>query len=184
MSNPVPRVKHPDWLHKRVMEKSATHKQKKITDLFTVLPKDKNKDNSAQDIESCDIEDMAGKASTSKQSLPIVNKRKRQSLEGNEVENANKSWKDVLGLPPPMGTTKEERLKWLEFHKQKWAFQAKQRAEYQKSKKKKRSNNDGDQVNWGITRNINTSTLGGFLRRTQKKLLVTPWQIIQVRIMF
>ncbi|XP_068968210.1 DNA polymerase epsilon catalytic subunit 1 [Bombus flavifrons] len=183
LSNPVPRVKHPDWLHKRVMEKSATHKQKKITDMFTMMPKDKEKNIGNQDIESsetCDIEDIAGKPSTSKQSLPVVNKRKRQFLEGNEAENANKSWKEVLGSPPPMGTTKEERLKWLEFHKQKWAHQAKQRAEYQKSKKSKRSNNDGDEVSWGVARNTNTSTLGGFFKRTQRKLLMNPWQIIQI----
>lgn len=169
------------------MEKSATHKQKKITDMFTMMPKDKEKNISNQDIESsetCDIEDIAGKPSTSKQSLPVVNKRKRQFLEGNEAENANKSWKEVLGSPPPMGTTKEERLKWLEFHKQKWAHQAKQRAEYQKSKKSKHSNNDGDEVSWGVARNTNTSTLGGFFKRTQRKLLMNPWQIIQVRKMF
>jgi DNA polymerase epsilon subunit 1 len=32
--NPVPRVRHPDWLHKRVAEKDDTHKQAKVDALF------------------------------------------------------------------------------------------------------------------------------------------------------
>ncbi|PBC29548.1 DNA polymerase epsilon catalytic subunit A [Apis cerana cerana] len=179
LSNPVPRVKHPDWLHKRVMEKSATHKQRKITDVFSVIHKEKDNDNS-ESSDICDVEDIAGKTPIFKQPIAIANKRKRQNSEENELENANKNWKDVLGSPPSMGTTKEERLEWLKFHKQKWAYQAKQRAEYQKSKKSKCSNDNGDRISWGVTRNINTSTLGGFLRRAQKKLFMTPWQIIQI----
>ncbi|OAD60585.1 DNA polymerase epsilon catalytic subunit A [Eufriesea mexicana] len=180
LANPVPRVKHPDWLHKRIIEKGTTHTQKKITDMFTVVPKHKDTDNNDDSLESsdtCDVEDIAKDASTFKQPLPIVNKRKRQRLEENEEENANKSWKEVLGSPPPRGTTKEERLKWLEFHKQKWAYQAKQRAEYQKNKKSKCSDNNS---NRGVIRKTNTSTLGGFLRQAQRKLFMTPWQIIQI----
>lgn len=168
------------------MEKSATHKQRKITDVFSVIHKDKEKDNdhNSELSDTCDVEDIAGKAPIFKQPIPIANKRKRQNSEENELENANKNWKDVLGSPPPMGTTKEERLEWLKFHKQKWAYQAKQRAEYQKSKKSKHFNDNGDRISWGVTRNINTSTLGGFLRRAQRKLFMTPWQIIQVEIFF
>ncbi|KAG9430527.1 DNA polymerase epsilon catalytic subunit A [Apis mellifera carnica] len=101
--------------------------------------------------DTCDVEDIAGKAPIFKQPIPIANKRKRQNSEENELENANKNWKDVLGSPPPMGTTKEERLEWLKFHKQKWAYQAKQRAEYQKSKKSKHFNDNGDRISWGIS---------------------------------
>lgn len=165
------------------MEKSATHKQRKITDVFSVIHKEKDNDNS-ESSDICDVEDIAGKTPIFKQPIAIANKRKRQNSEENELENANKNWKDVLGSPPSMGTTKEERLEWLKFHKQKWAYQAKQRAEYQKSKKSKCSHDNGDRISWGVTRNINTSTLGGFLRRAQKKLFMTPWQIIQVEYFF
>ncbi|KOC70592.1 DNA polymerase epsilon catalytic subunit A [Habropoda laboriosa] len=181
LSNPVPRVKHPDWLHKRVMEKSATHKQKRITDMFSILPKEKEKD-SDQDLNSSgpsDIEDIAGGSGTFKKPLPVINKRKRQCSDEEEAENNNKNWREILGSPPPMGKTKEERLEWLNFHKKKWAFLAKQRAKVQKSKRSKMISNE-DQVSWGVQRNVNTSTLSGFLRKTQKKLLTTPWQIIQI----
>lgn len=32
--NPVPRIRHPDWLHKKVAEKDDVHKQKKLDDMF------------------------------------------------------------------------------------------------------------------------------------------------------
>ena len=35
MKNPVPRVRHPDWLHKKLLEKNDIYKQKKISELFT-----------------------------------------------------------------------------------------------------------------------------------------------------
>nr|XP_003707004.1 PREDICTED: DNA polymerase epsilon catalytic subunit A [Megachile rotundata] len=181
LPNPVPRVKHPDWLHKRVMEKGATHKQKKITDLFATVPKSTENDNT-QVTDSCDtpdIEDIAEAAQPFKKPMPIVNQKKRKHSEEDKIDN-NKSWKDVLGSPPPIGTTKEEKLKWLEFHKQKWAYQAKQRAEHRISKRCKTTTDNREQSSWGITRTINTSTLGGFLRHAQKKLLISPWQIIQI----
>lgn len=35
-ANPVPRVPHPDWLHKKVLERNDTFKQRRITDMFQV----------------------------------------------------------------------------------------------------------------------------------------------------
>ncbi|KAF7239874.1 DNA polymerase epsilon catalytic subunit A [Varanus komodoensis] len=35
VKNPVPRVQHPDWLHKKLLEKNDVYKQKKISELFT-----------------------------------------------------------------------------------------------------------------------------------------------------
>ena len=34
VANPVPRVKHPDWLHKRLLEKNDVFRQKQILDMF------------------------------------------------------------------------------------------------------------------------------------------------------
>ena len=34
MLNPVPRVHHPDWLQKRLMERNDTFKQRNINDFF------------------------------------------------------------------------------------------------------------------------------------------------------
>eukprot|EP00963_Diacronema_lutheri_P012452 scaffold1758_cov333-Pavlova_lutheri.AAC.12 len=36
--NPVPRIKHPDWLFKRLKEKVDTHKQRKVSEMFSKAP--------------------------------------------------------------------------------------------------------------------------------------------------
>lgn len=173
LSNPVPRVQHPPWLLKKVTEKDMSHRQKKITDIFAVTARETIQNAE----ESRDIEDLAEPSTSFKSSsLPIVNKRKRQHLEDDEAIRA-KSWKEVLGSPPPKGTTREERIKWLEFHKKKWAFQTKQRNQHQR-KRSRTDENDG--ITWGVIRNTNTSTMTGFLRRAQRKLLESPWQIVQL----
>jgi len=38
VSNPVPRVAHPDWLHKRMLEKNDVLKQRRINEMFQVCP--------------------------------------------------------------------------------------------------------------------------------------------------
>ena len=35
----ISRIQHPDWLHKKVMEKSDVFKQRKISDMFSMKPK-------------------------------------------------------------------------------------------------------------------------------------------------
>lgn len=39
LANPVPRVRHPDWLHKKILEKNDTLKQRRINEMFPVKPK-------------------------------------------------------------------------------------------------------------------------------------------------
>lgn len=78
----------------------------------------------------------------------------------------------------------------MEFHKKKWEYQARQRAERKKLtavKRVKLSKSGACQTN-SVTDTAasaapkrTTSLMHGFLQRTQKKLLETPWQIIQVK---
>ena len=66
----MPRIRHPDWLHKKIMEKDDVLKQRKIDQMFTVKPKPKPKEISddrdmfdeeeEEEREIADIED-AGK---------------------------------------------------------------------------------------------------------------------------
>jgi len=39
VSNPVPRIAHPEWLHKKLLEKNDVYKQKRINEMFSVAPK-------------------------------------------------------------------------------------------------------------------------------------------------
>ena len=53
--NPVPRIRHPDWLHKKILEKTDTLKQRKISEMFGIRSKptktvDNDNDNDENDV--------------------------------------------------------------------------------------------------------------------------------------
>ncbi|XP_011498886.1 PREDICTED: DNA polymerase epsilon catalytic subunit A, partial [Ceratosolen solmsi marchali] len=191
LSNPVPRIQHPDWLHKKMMEKTDGRKQRKITEIFkleeaskSITESDEEVDNSTDSIP--DIEDIGCGSSSRKRNIAVITKRKRTfSEEEKEIHERESSslmtnnWRKVLGNPPPVGTTAEEKNAWLEFHKEKWKYQAKQRAERRKLSATKRTKLST--FNSAPAKAPkNTNALGGFLQRAQQKLLETPWQIIQL----
>ncbi|KAK7064720.1 DNA polymerase epsilon catalytic subunit [Favolaschia claudopus] len=59
VANPVPRIRHPDWLHRRVAGAVDKFKQNKMTDFFKVLSAEE-KALQAQQAEPRDIEDFGG----------------------------------------------------------------------------------------------------------------------------
>ena len=54
---------------------------------------------------SVDIEDIGGRSSSATGGKPVVTSNKRKRSDGAD-DDLLKSWKDILGSPPPMGTTK------------------------------------------------------------------------------
>lgn len=202
VSNPVPRVRHPDWLHKKLLEKNDTLKQRRITELFSAKPKETQKETGregadgeeianghSEDMfasEVADIEDIGGSEASPAGGRPICNKRKRfQTPPGTTQDSSMSSqdWREALGPPPSIGTTKEERQAWLQYQKKKWSLQAEARAARRSVVEKRARIDNGEGVPIsrpsGFGRG-SAATLGGFLRRTQRTLLDTPWQIIQI----
>ncbi|CAL8111322.1 unnamed protein product [Orchesella dallaii] len=189
VSNPVPRVAHPEWLHKRLLEKTDVLKQRKINEIFRRAPKpvvdEGDIENANQDIG--DIEEIGGNLRPAQQRILVHTTRLNRGKRGRSPEvDVSKHWKEVLGPAPPMGDDKESISKWLLFHKKKWSYQAKQRAA-ERSKRSKRMNMDDDndfrQGGGGTDLNRRSNfpvTLGGFLRKAQQVLLTTPWHIIQI----
>ncbi|CAH4036854.1 unnamed protein product [Pieris brassicae] len=178
LDNPVPRVQYPDWLHKKMLAKSDKFKTRKITDMFSVKPKEMavsdEPSTSHTDSENTiiDMEDI-GKETTDKEIRPIVHTVKRKRDESPVKEAA--SWREALGSPPPFGNTKEERIAWIVFQKKKWKWQIEQRGRHNRSKKGKID----DMAT--LPKTVGASnTLGGFIKRAQRTLLNTPWQIIQI----
>ncbi|KAG6890040.1 hypothetical protein C0995_012497 [Termitomyces sp. Mi166 len=51
VSNPVPRIRHPDWLHRRVAGAVDKFKQNKVTDFFSRTTENKHHEPDAMDIE-------------------------------------------------------------------------------------------------------------------------------------
>jgi DNA polymerase epsilon subunit 1 len=171
VSNPVPRVQHPDWLHKKMLEKNDVFKQRRINELF--------KPSTKPVTPLRDIEESAGGPSTFKSpGVPIVTNRKRTRTENNE-ETQPKTWREALGSPPEMGTTKEELVEWIKFQKKKWRFQIEQRKKLRGDSGNKRGRHEVPLHDVPAQRGP-ISTLGGFLKRTQRNLIELPWQIIQI----
>nr|XP_033811806.1 DNA polymerase epsilon catalytic subunit A [Geotrypetes seraphini] len=186
VKNPVPRVRHPDWLHKKLLEKNDVYKQKKINELFVSEGKRQISANqlsaNLQPSQLADMEDF-GVAKRLHPTVPISSKRKRVPLaEENQQETQDmeltQSWREILGPLPPIGITKDERLVWLRYHKKKWELQAKQRRE----RRKRRRLLDGEALpsGGGVIRDGPSAGLGGFLRKTARSILDMPWQIVQI----
>ncbi|KAJ8316130.1 hypothetical protein KUTeg_006144 [Tegillarca granosa] len=165
VSNPVPRVPHPDWLHKKMMERNDVFKQKKISEIFaptqrkTAEVTSKNSlfpsEEPSQDI--TDIEDM-GTSKNTPNGIAVTHKRKRDRTSLDNMENSmndsqaldsSQSWRDVLGAPPPMGKSKRRRVDF------------------------------GDVLTTNYSMS-SRSGLGGFLRRTARSIMDMPWQIVQL----
>lgn len=183
VKNPVPRVRHPDWLHKKLLEKNDIYKQKKISELFTSEGKRQVARQPQEVGQAADIEDFGMPPRPLQPAILISTKRKRASqgedsqAESQDVE-LTQSWREILGPPPPAGKTREEILVWLRYHKKKWELQLRQR----KERKKRRRMLDGDAqpVGGGVIRDGPVTGLGSFLRRTARSILDMPWQIVQI----
>ncbi|KAL6465246.1 hypothetical protein MHYP_G00253790 [Metynnis hypsauchen] len=181
VKNPVPRVRHPDWLHKKLLEKNDIYKQKKISELFT--SEGKRQVTQQKQDGAPDIEDFGVPQRPLQPAILISTKRKRAShgedsqTESQELE-LTQSWREILGPPPPRGTTREERLVWLRYHKKKWELQIRQRKE--RRKKRRLIDGEAQPTGGGVIRGGPTTGLGNFLRRTARSILDMPWQIVQI----
>ncbi|CAH0549983.1 unnamed protein product [Brassicogethes aeneus] len=170
--NPVPRVSHPDWLHKKILEKSDNFKQRRITDMFSHSAKpaanenDRNGANSEPPVR--DMEDIVGDTPKVTRPMVTVTKRKRGSEKECEFteEELNLSWREVIGNPPPFGATKEGQQAWISFQKRKWEFQLAQRKIFQTTAHKKSK--------------PAMKSLVGFIHRAQRTLLTSMWQVLQI----
>ncbi|XP_060805157.1 DNA polymerase epsilon catalytic subunit 1 [Amyelois transitella] len=182
LDNPVPRVQYPDWLHKKMLAKSDKFKTRKITEMFSAKPKElkenddeeasgSHEDSTASVETELDMEDI-GSEPRAAPARPLVRtvKRKREA-------SPPRCWRAALGAPPAFGSSKEERRQWILFQKKKWLWQMEQRGYRNRSKRGKITDSEA----MPPPRNFGTSnTLGGFIRKAQRTLLNTPWQIIQV----
>ncbi|PON38200.1 DNA-directed DNA polymerase [Parasponia andersonii] len=137
VSNPVPRVPHPDWLHKKVREKEDKFRQQKLADMFSSLKKDdllkrKNEavgmSNATEEEVVGDLEDFQNNNSSVKGPRPVV--RCYEVNKHSSVENAQ------VGLQQADNNEKDQQIQkslssesidrnvdyqgWLEIKKRKW----------------------------------------------------------------
>ncbi|KAI9020780.1 hypothetical protein CLU79DRAFT_216823 [Phycomyces nitens] len=169
VNNPVPRIRHPDWLFKRVAAKDDKFKQHRITEMFTVTdtpmaePNAESSDLEMEDVETGDIEELdVPKMNNSANSLvsrhvPKVTKYKRPALDPALPEE---------DLQRNMPNMYEDYSAWLEFQKRKWK---RQRLIRQKNKEMHGQISTGDRSN-----------VGGYFRRQTGSLVSSVWEIVQI----
>lgn len=167
ISNPVPRIKHPDWLHKELLQRNDPFRQGKMMDHFKVTKRTTTEEINEKENKAPDIENLCGEKPQPRK--PLVNFSRKRARE-DESLFIGQNWKDALGEMPVWGETWEERRKWFKFQKLKWEFQRKKRRILKKSGKVDRSGRQGESVG---------GTLGAIKKRA-KTVLDQFWSIIQV----
>lgn len=134
VSNPVPRVVHPDWLHKKVREKEDKFRQRKLVDIFSPLTKDdalKPRTDNNHVIDEENIDDLEDFRNNGKASVlgprPIVRNYEvnsgRQTVKTTQV-NSLKQHSELL---MHKNAVSEEEIDkdvdyqgWLDLRKRKW----------------------------------------------------------------
>ncbi|KAI0946543.1 hypothetical protein AcW1_009982 [Taiwanofungus camphoratus] len=107
ISNPVPRIRHPDWLHRRVAALEDKFRQHKVTDFFRPT----NQANQA----SRDIEDLAAQPSHGNRlRIAVVNRNTRRREDTPEAMLDN----DVLKGPLPDAS--KDYASWLKGMRRRW----------------------------------------------------------------
>jgi DNA polymerase epsilon subunit 1 len=91
VANPVPRIHHPDWLHKRVAALDDKFHQQKMTDFFNPVA------SGAGPSQPADIEDIEGPdKSSARRRIAVVNHKPRKKL-----ESASEKTDDISSKPLP-----------------------------------------------------------------------------------
>ncbi|WZZ56835.1 hypothetical protein YC2023_056942 [Brassica napus] len=178
VANPVPRVLHPDWLHKKVREKDDKFRQRKLADMFSSANKDGvlDKNHSVAQDDVNDIEDFCKENKPGvKGPKPVarsyeVNKEQfgREQQESNDPKcDDDISFENIDKNVDYQG--------WLEVRKRKWKGivekKKKRRLGDQRSLKQIESHEIKKKVSQ-VRRGV-----GSFFRRPEEALTSSHWQV-------
>ncbi|XP_065634458.1 DNA polymerase epsilon catalytic subunit A [Quercus suber] len=200
VANPVPRVVHPDWLHKKVREKEDKFRQRKLVDIFSSLNRDeflkKNSDaagaNGVMNEEIVkDLEDFGNKSRNSVNGpRPIV-----RCYEVNNRQNSVKT-NDQVGclqqqtdhrLPALSSENIDKNVDyrgWLELKKRKWKDTLERRKRQRLGNSRTPHHGKGVlEVLGDVTNRKDTqgrSGVSSYFKRHEVTLTRYHWQIIQL----
>ncbi|CAN0916710.1 DNA polymerase epsilon catalytic subunit A [Linum grandiflorum] len=188
IGNPVPRVVHPDWLHRKVREKDDKFRQRKLVDVFKRVNKselfDKNTDAAINENEIGDMEDFQNKRSSLNGPRPIVRCYEAQNRRDVDVTTDNSTPATQSDSTPDNIDRNVDYQGWLELKKRKW----KERIE--KRKKQRLGNtgsshqaNSASQPLGGLgnqTGPRRKTGVGSYFKTHEVALTRCHWQIIQL----
>ncbi|CAK7329328.1 unnamed protein product [Dovyalis caffra] len=208
VANPVPRVVHPDWLHRKVREKEDKFRQRKLVDIFNLRSREdlsiKTDDatitNNVMDEENVgDLEDFQIKSSSINRPRPIVrcydvNNERRSVMKTGQLNSAEQQTESVheISLQSQNKTSYAENIDrnvdyqgWLELKKRKWKDVLDRR------KKQRRLDNsrtahratDASELLGGLTNHKaaqRRTGVGSYFTTNEAALTRCHWQIIQL----
>ncbi|KAH6814720.1 DNA polymerase epsilon catalytic subunit [Perilla frutescens var. frutescens] len=201
VANPVPRVVHPDWLHKKVKEKDDKFRQRKLVDIFNRKQRDdsvrlsENPQGNGHSTDGQNITDMEDFRNSGKTSLvgpqPTVrsygiNNEQHQVETSNLVESAEQNAIEIghKQSTHPLQMVSEETIDrsvdyqgWLESRKRKW------RGTREKRKRQRLNPINGAEVPSNIINHKHAQGRVGvnsYFQRHDLALTRCHWQIIQL----
>ncbi|GAB2214864.1 hypothetical protein Drorol1_Dr00019229 [Drosera rotundifolia] len=200
VANPVPRVMHPDWLHKKVREKEDKFRQRKLVDMFGSSKRDDAVQNDAtavviNDLEDRqtdeDMEEIGTKVKTALGARPLVKNYKvpkphypMQTMPSTDIVNLDESKGSHDGASLPEVDRKVDYNKWLQLKKRKWkdTREKRKRQRLCSIQSSKATHHSLKQA--GISTNPKQSQgragVGSYFKRQELVLTRCHWEIIQL----
>ncbi|KAK9452621.1 hypothetical protein V1511DRAFT_507411 [Dipodascopsis uninucleata] len=168
VENPVPRVKHPDWLYKRLARQSKG-KQQILLDIFTtktVLPMaDVTNRSQIIDLEDLTSSELSFQMKPNVPVAMVTTKRKSMAKDSRPCEHSENIYASLPSYKPSIN---EDYVGWLQYMKQKWKIQRHAR---ERRKHLFGTNN---------TVRGNGNSVYGFVRN-QAAAFSKLWHIVQIR---
>ncbi|XP_023756876.1 DNA polymerase epsilon catalytic subunit A [Lactuca sativa] len=197
VSNPVPRVVHPPWLHKKVREKDDKMRQRKLNVMFSSMKKaneeevrnDTNgKEHVLQEQEVVDLEDFGSKGKSSNSTpRPVVRSYENNGKTSSSKEKVDhgQSMNPVVDIPVEDNIDSHVDYQgWLNQRKRKWK-QVREKKKKQKldSLDKNTQRNGVTEIRSGVSNKKQAQGRTGvnsYFERHELALTRSHWQIIQL----
>ncbi|XP_068311422.1 DNA polymerase epsilon catalytic subunit A-like [Pyrus communis] len=203
VANPVPRVAHPDWLHKKVREKEDKFRQRKLVDIFKSLNRDHMLEKSSDAIDSSrvldqeivdDLEDFNIKNSSINGPRPIVRcyevNRKKNSVETTcqidsqqqQTNNNENERQEQNGVPLQCIDRNMDYHGWLETKKRKWKDTLDRRKKQRLNDARSAHHDNNELLGGGRNKKGTQGKIGvnSYFRRHEEALTRCHWQILQL----
>ncbi|PIA58925.1 hypothetical protein AQUCO_00400052v1 [Aquilegia coerulea] len=191
VANPVPRVIHPDWLHKKVREKDDKFRQRKMVDMFRPLKKADGED--IEDFRNKDNASINGPRPIAR-SYAVSKERNLANASGSVVsmqqqtEATNGIQQSVIPLHKDVTKENIDRNVdyhgWLALKKRKWKATLEVRKKRRLDNSKKYHQSDGISNLSGVgtyDKEVHGSNgVSSLFRRHESTLVRSHWQIIQL----
>ncbi|TQD77364.1 hypothetical protein C1H46_037096 [Malus baccata] len=203
VANPVPRVAHPDWLHKKVCEKEDKFRQRKLIDIFKSLNRDHMLEKSSDAIDSShvlgqeivdDLEDFNKKNSSINGPRPIVRcyevNRKKNTVETTcqidsqqeQTNNKENEHQEKNGVPLQCIDRNMDYHGWLETKKRKWKDTLDRRKKQRLNDARSAHHANIELLGGGRNKKGTQGKIGvnSYFRRHEEALTRCHWQILQL----